>query len=253
MSFIPMLAISRREITRILRIWSQTIVPQVLTSVLFIIIFGYSLGSRITDIAGVSYLEFIIPGLLMMAVIMSSYMNTSSSLYFAKWSKMMQEWLVAPISYWQVIISLTLAGMFRALLVGFSILLISLIFTSIQVHSYLILIYFILMNALLFSFAGIATALWATNFDRLNVFSTFIITPLTYLGGVFYSIKMLPEFLGNIATFNPIFYLVDGFRFAFLGVSDVSVVYSILIALVLTFLFFGLCIHLFRIGYKFRT
>jgi len=253
MSFIPMLAISRREITRILRIWSQTIVPQVLTSVLFIIIFGYSLGSRITDIAGVSYLEFIIPGLLMMAVIMSSYMNTSSSLYFAKWSKMMQEWLVAPISYWQVIISLTLAGMFRALLVGFSILLISLIFTSIQVHSYLILIYFIFMNSLMFSFAGIATALWATNFDRLNVFSTFIITPLTYLGGVFYSIKMLPEFLGNIATFNPIFYLVDGFRFAFLGVSDVSVVYSILIALVLTFLFFGLCIHLFRIGYKFRT
>jgi len=217
------------------------------------IIFGYSLGSKITDIAGVSYLEFIIPGLLMMAVIMSSYMNTSSSLYFAKWSKMMQEWLVAPISYWQVIISLTLAGMFRALLVGFGILLISLIFTSIQVHSYLILIYFILMNALLFSFAGIATALWATNFDRLNVFSTFIITPLTYLGGVFYSIKMLPEFWRNIAKFNPIFYLVDGFRFAFLGVSDVSVVYSILIALVLTFLFFGLCIHLFRIGYKFRT
>jgi ABC-2 type transport system permease protein len=253
MSLTPMLSITRREITRILRIWSQTIIPPVITSTLFILIFGYSLGSRITDIGGVSYLEFIIPGLLMMAVIMSSYANTSSSLFVAKWSKMVQEWLVAPISYWQIILSLTIAGVFRALLVGLGVLLVSLVFTSIQIHSYLALIYFIVMTSLLFSFAGITTGLWATNFDKMSIFSTFLITPLTYLGGVFYSITMLPPFWANVAKFNPILYMVDGFRFAFIGVSDVPLIYSFILVLVLTLFFFGLCIHLFRIGYKLRT
>ena len=252
-SFIPMLAITRREISRILRIWSQTIIPPIITSALFILIFGYSLGSRITEVAGVSYLEFIIPGLLMMAVIMSSYANTSTSLFIAKWHKMVQEWLVAPISYWQIIISLTLAGVFRAVLIGAGVLLVSLIFTTITIHSYFLFLYFILMSSLLFSFAGIITGLWATNFDKMNVFSTFLITPLTYLGGVFYSINMLPSFWANVAKFNPILYMVDGFRYAFIGVSDVPLIYSILLVLFLTLGFFIWSIYLFRIGYRLRN
>jgi ABC-2 type transport system permease protein len=252
MNLTPMLAIIRREVFRILRVWSQTIVPPIITSSLYILIFGYSLGSRITDIAGVTYLEFIVPGLLMMGVIMSAYMNTATSLFIAKWSKMIQEWLVAPIPYWQIIFALTFAALFRALLVGFGVLAVSLVFTSIHIYSYLALIYFIVMASLLFAFAGITTGLWATNFDKMNVFSTFLITPLIYLGGVFYSIKMLPEFWANIARFNPILYMVDGFRFAFLGVSDVPLKYSTLLVLVLTLFFFGLCIRLFKTGYKIR-
>ena len=248
-----MLAILRREVHRILRVWSQTIVPPIVTSTLYILIFGYSLGSRITDVAGVTYLEFIVPGLLMMGVIMSAYMNTATSLFIAKWSKMLQEWLVAPISYWQIIMALTFAAMFRALIVGLGVLMVSLTFTSITIHSYLALIYFIVMTSLLFAFAGIATGLWATNFDKMNVFSTFLITPLIYLGGVFYSINMLPEFWANIAKFNPILYMVDGFRFAFIGVSDVPIIYSFFLVLILTGMFFSLCIYLFRIGYRLRT
>jgi ABC-2 type transport system permease protein len=252
-SFIPLLAITRREMHRILRVWSQTLIPPIITSTLYILIFGYSLGSKITDVSGVTYLEFIIPGLLMMGVIMSAYMNTSTSLFISKWSKMVQEWLVAPIPYWQIVISLTFAAIFRAILVGLGVLLISLLFTSIQIHSYFILIYFMLMTSLLFAFAGITTGLWATNFDKMNVFSTFLITPLTYLGGVFYSIKMLPPFWANIAKFNPILYMVDGFRYSFIGVSDVPLIHSMILVFVLATFFFILSIHLFKIGYKLRN
>ena len=253
MNLTPMLAILRREVYRILRVWSQTIIPPIVTSTLYILIFGFSLGSRITDIAGVTYLEFIVPGLLMMGVIMSAYMNTATSLFIAKWSKMLQEWLVAPISYWQIIMALTLAAMFRALIVGLGILVVSLTFTPITIQNYFVLIYFVVMSSLLFAFAGIATGLWATNFDKMNVFSTFLITPLIYLGGVFYSIHMLPEFWANLARFNPILYMVDGFRYAFIGVSDVPVIYSVVLVFSLTLAFFVLCLHLFRIGYRLRT
>lgn len=236
-----------------MRIWTQSLIPPILTSTLFILIFGYSLGSQITAVAGVSYLEYIIPGLMMMGVIMSSYAGTSFSLFIQKFHGSIQELLVAPISYWQIIAGLTIAAVIRGLLVGLGILLISMIFTSITVSHIFFLLFFIIMVALLFSFAGIVTALWANNFDQMNIFSTFIITPLTYLGGVFYSIKMLPSFWGNVAKFNPILYMVDGFRYGFIGVTDVPLFHSVIVVLVLTVGFFLLCVHLFRTGYKLRT
>ncbi len=245
--------LTEREVSRFLRVWQQTLIPPMITSVLFILIFGYSLGSRISAVAGVSYIGFIIPGLLMMGVIMSAYSNTSTSLYIAKFQGSVQELLVAPLSYWQIIFALTIAGVLRAVLVGTGILAVSLLFTSIVVHNFVVLLYFIIMVSLLFSFAGIATALWATNFDQMNVFTTFLITPLTYLGGVFYSIRMLPSFWGTIARFNPILYMVDGFRYGFIGITDVPLWHSIIIVFILSLLFFLLCVWMFKKGYKLRT
>ena len=253
MNWIGFMALTEREVKRFLRVWQQTIIPPIITSVLFILIFGYSLGSKISSIGGVSYLGFIIPGLLMMGVIMSAYSNTSSSLYISKFQGQVQEYLVAPLNYWQIIFALTIAGVFRGVLVGLGILVVGLLFTHIAVHSLLILIYFLLLVSLLFSFAGIATALWAANFDQMSVFATFVITPLTYLGGVFYSISMLPPFWNTLAKFNPILYMVDGFRYGFIGVTDVPLWHSMLLVLVLTILFFGLCVGMFQKGYKLRT
>ncbi len=253
MNFTGFTTLTERECRRFLRVWQQTIIPPVITSLLFILIFGYSLGSQISEIAGVSYLEFIIPGLLMMGVIMSAYMNTVSSLYISKFQGSVQELLVAPLSYWEIISALTIAALLRAIMVGICILGVSLLFTGISVHSVLVLAYFMIMIPLLFAFAGIATGLWAGNFDQMNIFSTFIITPLTYLGGVFYSIAMLPSFWQNIAKFNPILYMVDGFRYGFLGFSDIPLWISMVLVLGLALFFFILCAQLFKKGYKLRT
>ena len=253
MNITGFLTLTERECRRFLRVWQQTIIPPVITSILFILIFGYSLGSRISSLGGVSYLAFIIPGLLMMGVIMSAYMNTLSSLYISKFQGNVQEVLVAPLSYWEIIFALTIAALLRAVTVGICILGVSLFFTGVSVHSFLVLAYFMVMVSLLFAFAGIATGLWAGNFDQMNIFSTFIITPLTYLGGVFYSITMLPPFWQTIAKFNPILYMVDGFRYGFLGFSDISVWISMVLVFGLALFFFVLCVQLFKKGYKLRT
>ncbi len=253
MSLTGFMTITEREIMRFLRVWQQTLIPPVITALLFILIFGYSLGSRISDVGGIPYLEFIFPGLMMMGVIMSSYSNTSFSLYVSKFQGSVQEYLVAPISYWQIIFGMTLAGVLRGLLVGLGIMAVGLLFTNISIHNALVLLYFIVFVSLLFSFAGLVTGLWANNFDQVNIFSTFVITPLTYLGGVFYSVSMLPAFWGGVARANPILYMVDGFRFGFLGSSDIPVWISMLLVFVLALFFFILCIYLFKKGYKLRS
>ncbi|HLC90448.1 MAG TPA: ABC transporter permease [Candidatus Nanoarchaeia archaeon] len=252
-NWISLQALAEREIKRIFRVWTQTIIPPIITAVLFIVIFGYSLGSRVTEVQGVSYLEFIIPGLLMMGVIMSAYANTSFSLFIARFHNMHQEWLSAPITYWQIIISLTIGGLVRGFVVGILILAVSLLATTITIYSIATLLFFIIMASLLFSFAGILTALWATNFDKLNVFTTFLITPLTYLGGVFYSTTMLPPFWATVAKFNPILYIIDGFRFGFIGLTDVPLWTSIIILSVLTLISFAVCVHLFKKGYHLKS
>src|SRR3989344_2219528 len=242
MSLTGFWTLTEREVSRFLRIWQQTIIPPMITSVLFILIFGYSLGSRISGVQGVPYLQFILPGLLMMGVIMSAYSNTSFSLYIAKFQGNVQELMVSPMSYWEIIFAITIGGVLRAFLVGIGILVVGILFAHVTIHSIFILLFFILMVSLLFSFAGIATALWGNNFDQMNVFATFLITPLTYLGGVFYSITMLPPFWATLARFNPILYMVDGFRYGFIGVVDVPLWHSILLLVILTLFFFFLCV-----------
>lgn len=253
MNRIALWTIVRKEVSRVVRIWSQTVIPPILTSSLFVLIFGYSLGSRISEVAGVTYLEFILPGLLMMGVINSAYSSTSFPLFISKFHGSIQELLVAPVSYWEIIVGYSIAALLRSVIVGVGILGVSLFFTSIQVHSWLILISFAVISSLLFAFAGIVSALWADSFDKMNLFLTFVITPLTYLGGVFYSITMLPEFWAKLALFNPILYMVDGFRYGFIGVSDVSVWISFIVVSMLAAMFFGVCVWMFRAGYKLRT
>jgi len=250
---IPLLTLTIRDTKRFLRIWTQSLIPPMLTSILFILIFGYSLGSKISEVQGVSYINYILPGLLMMGVIMSAYMGSSFTLFLQKFQRSIEELLVAPIAYWQIIAGTTIAAMLRSFMVGAGILVVSIIFTSIQIYNFWILLLFVVLVAMLFSFAGIATALWAKNFDQMNIFSTFLITPLTYLGGVFYSIHMLPSFWTTIAKFNPIFYMIDGFRYGFLGISDIPVIYSFVVVFSLTLVFFALCVWMFKTGYKLRT
>ena len=253
MNLTGFMTMTEREVRRFLRVWQQTLIPPVITSVLFILIFGYSLGSRISAVGGVSYLEFIIPGLVMMGMIISAYSNSSSSLYLSKFHGNIQEYLVAPVSYWQIILALTIAAVLRAMLVGISILAVSYWFVPFSLHHLPVLLYFMLLTSLLFAFAGIATGLWASNWDQVNVFSTFIITPLTYLGGVFYSISSLPLFWSTVAKFNPILYMVDGFRYGLIGVADVSLLFSMVLVFILALFFFLLCVQWFRKGYKLRT
>lgn len=250
---ISLITLTLRDIKRFLRIWTQSLIPPMLTSILFILIFGYSLGSRISEVEGVPYLNFILPGLLMMGVIMSAYMASSFSLFIQKFQRSIEELLVAPIAYWQIIAGTTIAAMLRSFMVGLGILAVSLFLTTITVHNIWILLLFIILISMLFSFAGIATALWAKNFDQMSIFSTFMITPLTYLGGVFYSIKMLPPVWQVVAKFNPILYMIDGFRYGFIGVSDIPIIYSLVVVLSLTLFFFVLCVWMFKTGYKLRT
>ena len=252
-SLVPLTTLIIRDTKRSLRLWTQTLIPSMLTSILFILIFGYSLGSRISEVQGISYINFILPGLLMMGVIMSAYMASSFTLFLQKFQKSIEELLVAPIAYWQIIAGTTIAAMLRSFLVGLGILIVSLLLTSLTVHNIWILLVFITLISMLFAFAGIATALWAKNFDQMSIFSTFLITPLTYLGGVFYSIKMLPPFWQVVAKFNPILYMVDGFRYGFIGVNDIPIIYSLAVVLSLTLFFFGLCVWMFKTGYKLRT
>lgn len=189
----------------------------------------------------------------MMGVIMSGYMASSFSLFIQKFQNSIQEVLVAPVAYWQIIAGITIAAMLRSFMVGLGILLVSLLLTSVTVYNIWILLAFIILISMLFSFAGIATALWAKNFDQMSIFSTFLITPLTYLGGVFYSIHMLPQPWTTIAKFNPILYMIDGFRYGFIGVNDIPLGYSFAVVISLTLFFFGLCVWMFKTGYKLRT
>ncbi|MBI2572404.1 ABC transporter permease [Candidatus Woesearchaeota archaeon] len=253
MNLIPFWTLVRKEVVRVLRIWTQSVIPPILTSSLFIVIFGTAVGSHMPPIHGVPYLSFIVPGLLMMGVIMSAYMATSFSLFIQKFHGSIQELLLSPISYWQIIGGLTIGALFRALLVGLGIGIVGLLLTPITIHSVFVLLFFMIMTSLLFAFAGIVTALWANNFDQMNVFSTFVITPLTYLGGIFFTVGTLGQPWQTLMKLNPILYIVDGFRYGFLGASDIPLVYSMLVTTVLALGFFVVSVYLFRKGYKIRS
>ena len=242
-----------RELKRFMRVWQQSLIPPIVTSSLFIVIFGYSLGSRISNIGGVSYLEYIFPGLLMMGVIMSSYMNCSFSIFQSKFQGNIQEILVSPMSYWQIITAVMIGGIIRSMLVGLGISLVAIFFAKISILNYPLLILYILFTSIIFSLAGIITGVWATGFDRVNVFSTFILTPLTYLGGVFYSVSMLPPFWQKIAQFNPLLYMIDGFRYSFIGSSEVPIISSLIVIIIVAISLFYACLWIFKSGYKLRT
>lgn len=236
-----------------MKVINQALLAPVVSAFLYLAVFGVFIGSQISDINGVSYLEFIIPGLVMMNVIMNSYSNTSTSVLISKIFGSIQEILTAPLSYLEMGLAMALAGVVRGVVVGLITLLIGLLLTPVPVQNVLIFAYFMVMVSLIFSSFGILTGLWAEKFEHVTIFSTFLITPLTFLGGVFYSIRLLPDMLQRASVFNPLLYMIDGMRFGMLGVSDVSVAVSMALVLVLALASFAAVVIAFRRGYKLRT
>lgn len=215
--------IVRREVARILRIWGQTLVPPAITMTLYFLIFGGLIGSRIGDMGGFSYMEFIVPGLVMMSVIQNSYGNISSSFFGAKFGRHVEELLVSPMPNWVVLLGYVLGAVLRGLMVGAIVLAIAMLFTRVRIPHPLVTLTTVLLGAAIFSLAGFINALYAKKFDDIAIVPTFILTPLTYLGGVFYSVTLLPPWAQAATHANPVFYMVNAFRYGLLGVSDVPV------------------------------
>ena len=215
--------LTRKELVRILRIWSQSIIPPAITMTLYFIVFGKLIGDKISMAEGFSYMQFITPGLIMMSIISNSYINVCSSFFSLKFQRSVEELLVAPISNYCIVLGFAGGGIFRGLLTGTTVCIISLLFTSLQIHSWFIIIVFSILTALTFSLGGFLNALFAKKFDDISIIPTFVLIPLTYLGGVFYSINSLPEVWQKVSLANPILYMINGFRYGFLGVSDMSV------------------------------
>ena len=226
--------IARREVVRILRIWTQTLIPPAITMTLYFLIFGGLIGSRIGDMGGYSYMEFIVPGLVMMSVIQNSYGNISSSFFGAKFGRHVEELLVSPAPAWVVLAGYVAGGVLRGLMVGVIVFAIAMIFTRVHVPHPWVMLSSMLLGATIFSLAGFVNAVYAKKFDDIAIVPTFILTPLTYLGGVFYSITLLPEWAQSATYANPIFYMVNAFRYGLLGASDVPlwVAYALMLGFV---------------------
>jgi ABC-2 type transport system permease protein len=213
-----------REYSRIIRIWGQTIVPSAVTAILYFVIFGSLIGRRIGQMDGVDYMQFIAPGLIMMAVITNAYANVVSSFFGAKFGKHVEELLVAPLPDWVILAGYVGGGVIRGLLVGAVVTAVSLIFTNLAIHHAFVIVAAVLLTAIVFSLGGFINAVFAKNFDQVNWIPAFVLTPLTYFGGVFYSISLLPEWAQKLSYVNPILHMVNAFRYGFLGTSDVNVV-----------------------------
>lgn len=212
-----------KELLRFTRIWLQTILPPVITTVLYYIIFGNLIGSRIGEMDGFSYIDFIVPGLILMAVITNSYSNVVSSFFSSKFQRHVEELIISPVPNWVILAGYVAGGVARGVLVGIAVTGVSLFFTDIQVQSYVWTLTVFVLTAILFSLAGFINAVYAESFDDISIVPTFVLTPLTYLGGVFYSISMLPEFWQAVSLANPILYMVNAFRYGLLGVSDIPI------------------------------
>jgi ABC-2 type transport system permease protein len=212
-----------REFGRIVRIWGQTLVPPAVTATLYFIIFGGLIGTRVGTMGGFGYMQYIAPGLIMMSVITNSFGNVVSSFFGARFGKHVEELLVSPLPNWLIVAGYVSGGVVRGLLVGTVVAAVALVFTHLQVHHWALIVAAVLLTSIVFSLGGFINAVFAKNFDHISWFPTFILTPLTYFGGVFYSISLLPGWAQTVSHLNPILYMVNGFRYGFLGVSDVDV------------------------------
>ncbi|PIX60472.1 MAG: ABC transporter permease [Lysobacterales bacterium CG_4_10_14_3_um_filter_64_11] len=241
-NLVALYTITRREVHRILRIWAQTLVPPAITMTLYFLIFGNLIGSRIGSMGGFTYMDFIVPGLVMMSIIQNSYGNISSSFFGAKFGRHVEELLVAPMPPWVILSGYVAGAVLRGLMVGALVLVIAMFFTKVRIPHPLITLSTVLLGATIFSLAGFVNAVYAKKFDDIAIVPTFILTPLTYLGGVFYSVDLLPALWANASHANPILYMVNAFRYGLLGVSDVplGLSYAVMIGFVLALTWLGL-------------
>ncbi|MDO4429950.1 MAG: ABC transporter permease [Lonepinella koalarum] len=238
LAWVAFTTILHKEIHRFMRIWLQTLVPPVITMSLYFVIFGQLIGSRIGEMSGFSYMQFIVPGLIMMSSLTNSFSNVASSFYSTKFAKNVEELLISPTSP-HIILGYVAGGMARGICIGILVTIVSLFFVSFNIHSWAIVAITLLLTTATFALGGLINAVFARSFDDISIIPTFVLTPLTYLGGVFYSISLLPDFWQIVSKFNPIVYMINGFRYGFLGITDVELSYTFgVLALFILLLYF---------------
>lgn len=243
MNLIGFYTLAFKECRRILRIWRQTLVPPVITTTLYFLIFGKLIGARIGEMNGVGYMEFIAPGLIMMTAITASYVNTASSFFLSKFTRDFEELLISPLSTHNIMWGYLSGSILRAGLAALLVMLVAMIFVSFDIHSLAIIALTLFLTIVAFALGGLINAVFAKSFDDVGLIPTFVLTPLTYLGGVFYSISLLPEFWQTVSKFNPIVYMINGLRYGFLGISDVPLIYTFGVLI-------SLCIGLYIVAYS---
>lgn len=242
-----------KEVSRFTRIWIQTVLPPAVSMTLYFIIFGSLIGPRIGKMGGFDYMAFISPGIIMMSIINNSYANVVSSFFGAKYQRHIEEILIAPVPYIIILAGYITGGIVRGLLVGFVVTIVALFFTELHVHNYFIVFAVVFLTAMLFSLAGLLNGIFANRFDDITIIPTFILTPLIYLGGIFYSIELLPQFWQTVSRFNPILYMVNAFRYGMLGVSDINIVTAFTIIILFILALTGLCLFLLNRGIGIKT
>ncbi len=251
--WIAFLTIMRKEVRRYLRIWTQTLLPSAITMSLYFLIFGTLIGKRIGTMGGVSYMEFVVPGLIMMAIITNTYANVVGSFFGAKFNNSIEELLVSPTPTYVIVLGYAAGGVTRGILVSIIVTSVALFFTKLDIHSWLVVIGVVSLTSISFSLLGLINAVFANTFDDVNIVPTFVLTPLTYLGGVFYSLDLLPTFWASLSQINPLVYVVNAFRYGVLGVSDVDITVSFTMLTVLTVASFAYAMHLLGKGTRLRT
>lgn len=243
----------RREVQRMTRVLIQTIVSPLISATLYIFIFGHVIGSKIDLIAGVKYITFVFPGILMLNIIASSFAHSSSSVYFGRFIKSIEEILIAPFSYFEIVLGYTFSAVVRATIVACGILMIGLLFGAVTITHPFFFLFYIIGISTIFALLGILVGLWANGFEQLSALNTFVITPFTYLGGIFYSISMLPEHVATLTKFNPFFYFVDGVRYSMIGFSEANTTIGLFVIFGLIISLGSLTIYLFKIGWRIRS
>lgn len=252
--YIAFLTILRKDVIRNLRIWPQTFLPSAVTSALYFLIFGTFLGSRIGEQAGHPYIQFVVPGLVMLSVITNAYSNVATTFFTSKFfMRSIDEILVSPTPPWVIIAGFVAGGVFRGVGVGIVVLAISLLFSSLTIANPFVVLLFLVLTSLIFALAGLVNGIYAKSFDGISIVPTFVLTPMTYLGGVFYSVSSLPSIAQILSHINPIFYLVNGFRYGFLGTSDVSLVISSFALIILTLVLVAINWYLLKKGLGLRN
>lgn len=252
MNWVGLYTLVRREIERTFRVVIQTIFSPLISATLFIFVFGTVVGTKIDHIGGVSYIVFVFPGILILNVLTSAFSQASSTVYFAKWARTIEELLVAPLSYFEIMLGMVLSSVARALTVGIVIMLVGMLFGAVSMHSFPLFIFYVLGISIVFGLLGIITGLVAKSFEQLNILSTFIILPFSFLGGMFYTLDMLPETAQKIAILNPFFYFVDGTRYAMVGIHDSNILLGSTLVALLVVILGGIVWRIFYTGWRIR-
>ncbi|MBD3653243.1 ABC transporter permease [Kangiella sp.] len=253
MNLVAFQTIVTKEIIRWTRIWTQTLLPPAITMTLYFVIFGNLIGSRVGEMGGFGYMEYIVPGLIMMSVITNSYGNVVSSFFSAKYQRSVEEMMVSPVSNWVILFGFVGGGVLRGLLTGLIVTIIASFFVELKIYNAFVVVSVVFLTSVLFAIGGFLNALFARKFDDVAIVPTFILTPLTYLGGVFYSISLLPEFWQGVSKANPIIYMVNAFRYGFLGASDIDITVAFVLILAFIAALTSLSIYLLNRGTGLRA